>query len=398
MDFKLYLSMSVMMFLEFAIWGAWSPVLAARLLGPLKMTGKQTGWIYGTIPLASIVAPLAAGLIADRWVSTEWILLAAHLIGGILLLVASRKKTFGILFLVMMLYSLCYASTLPLVNSMMFTQLAKYYSDNTQLNAASANIFIWAPVAWVLAGLALTAWRRVKGTGDGSDCLKLGGILSLVMAGFCFFLPHTPPPGAGGDVLPFIKAFGMLSETTFVVFLVISFVVTAQVWFYFLGTAQFLGDLGIKTSNVPAVMTIAQVAQAVFTLFAFGIVLEKLGFKWALASGVFCWLVMYIFYSVKKPVILVVSSMGFHGIAYVLFVIGGQIYVNSVAPPEIISSAQALLFVVTMGFGFFLGTQFTGVVMDRYSSDGKFNWRCIFLVPCILTFICAITFLLFFNG
>jgi hypothetical protein len=90
--------------------------------------------------------------------------------------------------------------------------------------------------------------------------------------------------------------------------------------------------------------------------------------------------------------------MAFHGIGYMLFVIGGQIYVNSVAPPEIISSAQALLFVVTMGFGFFLGTQFTGIVMDRFSTDGKFNWRPIFLVPCVLTLICTITFLLFFNG
>ncbi len=387
-----------MMFLEFAIWGAWSPVLAARLLGPLKMSGKQTGWIYGTIPLACIVAPLAAGLIADRWVSTEWILLTAHLVGGILLLVASRKKTFGSLFTVMMLYSLCYAATLPLVNSMMFTQLAKHYSDNTELNGASANIFIWAPVAWVLVGLGLTAWRRKKGTGDGSDCLKLGGILSLIRAGFCFFLPHTAPPGGGGDVLPIIKAFEMLSDTTFLIFLIISFVVTTQLWFYFLGTAQFLQDIGIKTSNVPAVMTIAQIAQAVFTLFVFGFVLEKLSFRWALAGGVFCWLVMYIIYSIKKPVILVICSMSFHGIGYVLFVIGGQIYVNSVAPSEIKSSAQALLFVVTMGFGFFLGTQFTGIIMDRYSTDGKFNWRPIFLVPCVLTLVCAVTFLLFFNG
>ena len=398
MDIRLYLSMSILMFLEFAIWGAWSPVLAARLLGPLKMSGKQTGWIYGTIPLACIVSPLAAGLIADRWVSTEWILLTAHLVGGILLLAAARKKTFGTLFTVMMLYSLCYAATLPLVNSMMFTQLAKCYSDNTELSAASANIFIWAPVAWVLVGLGLTAWRRVKGTGDGSDCLKLGGILSLIMAGFCFFLPHTAPPGSGGAVLPFIKAFEMLSDTTFLIFLIISFVVTTQLWFYFLGTAQFLQDIGIKPSNVPAMMTIAQIAQAVFTLFVFGFVLEKLGFRWALAGGVFCWLAMYIIYSMEKPVILVICSMSFHGIGYVLFVIGGQIYVNSVAPPEIISSAQALLFVVTMGFGFFLGTQFTGVVMDRYSTDGKFNWRPIFLVPCVLTLVCTVTFLLFFNG
>ncbi len=398
MDIKIYLSMSILMFLEFAIWGAWSPVLATRLLGPLKMNGKQTGWIYGTIPLAAIVAPLVAGLIADRWFPTEWILLTAHLIGGILLLVASGRKTFGKLFTVMILYSLCYTATLPLVNSMMFAQLAKCYSDEAQVSAASANIFIWAPVAWVLAGLGLTAWRRIKGTGDGSDCLKLAGILSLIMAGFCFFLPNTPPPGAGGDVLPFVKAFSMLNDTTFLIFLIISFVVTTQMWFYFLGTAQFLQDLGIKPSNVPAVMTIAQIAQALFTLFAFGIVLKELGFKWALAGGVSCWLIMYILYSMKKPVSLVVGSMAFHGIAYVLFMIGGQIYVNSVAAPEIRSSAQALLFVVTTGFGFFLGTQFTGIVMDRYNIEGKFNWRPIFLVPCVLTFICTVTFILFFNG
>ena len=396
MEFKLYLIISTMMFLEFAIWGAWSPVLASRLLGPLKMNGKQTGWIYATIPLASIVSPLIAGMIADKWIATEWILLTAHLIGGVLLLVASSKKKFGSLFSFMMLYSLCYTATLPLVNSLMFTQLGKSYTE-AEVGAKSANIFIWAPIAWMLAGLALTVWRRVKGTGDGSDCLKLGGILSLVMAGFCFFLPHTPPPGTGGDALPFIKAFSMLGDSTFLIFMVISFVVTTQMWFYFLGTAPFLGDLGIKDSNVPAVMTIAQIAQAVFTLFVFTYVLENLGFKWALTGGVACWLVMYVLYSLKKPVGLVVGSMAFHGIAYVLFMIGGQIYVDSVAPAEIKSSAQALLFVVTTGFGFFLGTQFTGIVMDKFNVDGKFNWRPIFLVPCVLTLICVITFLLFFN-
>ncbi|MCP4454634.1 MAG: nucleoside permease, partial [Planctomycetes bacterium] len=56
MDAKVYLSLSLMMFLEYAIWGAWSPVLSARLLGPLKMSGKQTGWIYGTLPLACMIA------------------------------------------------------------------------------------------------------------------------------------------------------------------------------------------------------------------------------------------------------------------------------------------------------------------------------------------------------
>ena len=387
-----------MMFLEFAIWGAWSPVLATRLLGPLKMNGKQTSWIYGTIPLACIIAPLFAGQIADQWIATEWILFTAHLIGGILLLIAARKKTFGSLFGVMMLYALCYAATLPLVNSLMFAQLGKIFADNNVVNAKSAYIFIWAPVAWSLVGLGLTGWRRLKGTGDGSDCLKLGGILSLIMAAFCIFLPHTPPSNMGGDALPFVKALSMLNQTNFLVFLIISFVVSTQVWFYFLGTAPYLQDIGVQPKNVPAVMTIAQIAQAVFTLFALGFFITKLGFKWTLAIGVSCWLVMYVIYSLKKPKTLIVGSMGLHGIAYVLFMIGGQIYVNSVASDDIKSSAQALLFVVTAGLGFFLGTQFTGLVMDRFSTDGKFQWRPIFLVPCALTLLSAIAFLVFFKG
>jgi len=394
MTIQLYLSLSLMMFLEFAIWGAWSPVLATRLLGPLKMNGKQTGWIYGTIPLASMVAPLIAGQIADQWLATEWILLVAHLIGGILLLISASKKTFKGLFTIMGLYAFCYAATLPLVNSLMFAQLAKCYGDGDKVNATSAYIFIWAPVAWILVGWGLTAWRRVKGTGDGSDCLRLGGLLSLVMAAFCLLLPHTPPQNAGGDALPFVQAFEMLSNNNFLIFLIISFVISTQVWFYFLGTAPYLQDIGVQTKNIPAVMTIAQIAQAVFTLLAFGYFMNKLGFKWTLACGAMCWLIMYLIYALKKPKILVIGSMALHGIAYVLFMIGGQVYVNSVAPEEIRSSAQALLFVVTVGLGFFLGTQFTGVVMDRFNTEGKFQWRPIFLVPCVLTLLGVLAFLL----
>ena len=101
MPWSLYLRLSLMMFIQFAVWGAWSPVLAARLLGPLKMSGKQTGWIYGTISLGAIVSPLIAGQIADRWIATEWFLTAAHLVGGVLLIVAAGRKTFGSLFAVM---------------------------------------------------------------------------------------------------------------------------------------------------------------------------------------------------------------------------------------------------------------------------------------------------------
>jgi MFS family permease len=71
MEWKLYFALSFVMFMEYAVWAAWMPVLAARLLGPLKMTGKQTGWIYATFPLACIFMPLVSGQLADKYVNTE---------------------------------------------------------------------------------------------------------------------------------------------------------------------------------------------------------------------------------------------------------------------------------------------------------------------------------------
>ena len=117
----IYIRLSLVMFFEYAVWGAWAPVLAARLLGPLKMSGKQTGWIYTTVPLACIVSPLLAGQLADRYLNLEWILAGAHLIAAILMIVAVRQKTFGGLFLTMLGWSFCYAATMPLVNSVLFS-------------------------------------------------------------------------------------------------------------------------------------------------------------------------------------------------------------------------------------------------------------------------------------
>ena len=102
-DTGTYIQISAVMFLQYAVWGAWAPVLAARLLGPLKMTGKQTGWIYGTLPIACIVSPLVSGLLADKYMNTEWVLAIAHGLGAILMFLAIRQQTFNGLVMVMLL-------------------------------------------------------------------------------------------------------------------------------------------------------------------------------------------------------------------------------------------------------------------------------------------------------
>jgi len=377
MSTTLYLQLSALMFMEYAVWGAWMPVLAARLLGPLQMSGKQTGWIYATLPLASMITPLLAGQLADKYVDTRWILAACHAVGVLLLFVASRTSKFKPLFLVMLGYSALYAATIPLVNSLMFSHL-------TDPGKQSPGIFIWAPVAWALVGYALTGWRNLrKGEGDGSDCLKFAAILSVVMALVCIVQPATPPKG--GEGVPILKALSMMSNPTFAVFIIVSLVVAGMMQFYFLGTARFLQDMGVSAKNVPGIMGIAQAAQALATLFLLGLFFSKLGPKWTLTIGALSWLLLYVAYTIRAPKGVLVASQVFHGLAYVMFMIAGQMYVNAVAPAEIVGSAQALIILVTTGIGLFLGTQVAGIVMDRSLVEGKFNWSKVFLVPLIAT-------------
>jgi MFS family permease len=383
-----YVPLSLVMFLEFAVWGAWAPVLAARLLGPLKMTGKQTGWIYATLPLGCIVAPLLSGQLADRWLNAEWILAAAHLAGVVLLLIAAKQQSFRGLLLVMFVYSFCYAATMPLANAVLLAHVPDV--------ATRSKVFIWAPIAWALVGYGLTGWRMTrKAEGDGRDCLVLAAVLSGLMAAACLLLPATPPSGIGG--IPIVEAFAMLKQPDFLVFILISLVVAGTMQFYFLGSARFLIDAGLPGSKVPGTMAIAQAAQAVATCFALGYFLDHLGFKWTLTIGAACWAALYAAYVVSRPLSLLVFSQPMHGLAYVLFIIAGQVYAGKVGP-EIPGSMQALIFAATTGVGLFLGTQLAGAAMDRYSTAGQFQWRKVWSVPLVIVLAGVVALVLAFQG
>ena len=389
----LYLSLSGMKFLEFTIWGAWAPVLASRILGPLKMSGKQLGWIYATLPIACFVAPMAAGQIVDRWCPTEYYMAGSHLVGGLFLLAAARATRFLPLFLLMFGHCLCFAPTLAMVNSLTFAHL-----PDPQVNYF--RIRLWGAVSWVLIGVALTLWRRSgKLQVKSADSLILAAVCSFVMGLFCFTLPHPPPANTGSSAMPFLKAIGMLSDPNFVVFIVISFIVTTQLQFYYLGTSRFLEDLGTSHSAIPAAMSIAQVAQVVAMGVILNYIFKPLGFQWTLVMGTAFWLIMFLAYARMQPRALVIGSMALHGLAFAFFFDAAYLYINEKCPTDIRASAQSLYVAVTQGLGLFLGTQFTGVMMDRYrGADGKFRWRPIFLIPCVLLTLCTLAFAVLFKG
>lgn len=390
MNWPLYTKLSLMMGLQYAIWGAWAPVLAARLLGPLKLNGKQTGWVYGTLPLACIVAPLISGQLADRYFNSEHILVAAHLLGAVFMFIAARQERFVPLLAAMFGHSLCYAAALPLVNSVMFAHVT------TETGINEGHVFMWAPIAWALVGYGLSAWRFRFKTGDrGVDCMYLAGGLAVVMAMACLTLPATPPARAG--TAPILDAMAMLKQPNFLVFVLVSMVMAGLMQFYFLGSAPFLQSIGIGNRSVPATMAIAQAVQTVATFLLLGPMTEKLGFKTTLIIGAASWAILYGVYAftTSRPVIVAVQAL--HGLAYVLFIIAGQMFANTMATEAVRSSMQALIFAATTGVGLFLGTQLAGGVMDRFGGEGGFRWSKIFAVPFTISVACIVIFALAFR-
>ena len=190
----------------------------------------------------------------------------------------------------------------------------------------------------------------------------------------------------------------ILKDVNFLIFIIVSMVFFTLMQLYFLSTAPFMQDIGIPSKNVPASMGIAQAVQAIATFFLMALFLEKLGTKWTLVVGSSFWFLLYIIYINEKPRWLIVAGQSLHGLAYVLFVIVGQIFANSLASQETISSMQALYFAVTTGIGMLLGTQFSGFLMDKFRKEEKFQWRQIFIVPAAIALVCILVFAVFFKG
>jgi predicted MFS family arabinose efflux permease len=234
-----------------------------------------------------------------------------------------------------------------------------------------------------------------KEPGDGSDCLYFASLLSALMVLGCLLLPANPPAGEG---MPIVATLSQLGDPNFLLFILVALVVAGLMQFYFLGSAQFMQDSGISSKYVPASMALAQAAQAAATFFLFGIFLANVGFKWTLVIGGSCWVVLYAIYVIGRPNALLVAAQPLHGLAYVFFIIFGQVFAESVAAADIRASMQALYFVATTGIGLFLGTQFAGIVMDRNNVNGKFQWSKIWGVPAVITLAGILLLALLFQN
>jgi len=395
----LYFRLFVMMFLQYAIWGAWAPVFG-EVLDSMGYSGSQIGFIFSLMPLACILAPFIGGQLADRYMPTQWFLAIAHVGTGIALLFTAAQREFSELSWLMFLACMLYAPTLALTNSLSFQHMKKVERD-------FGLVRVGGTIGWIVAGLVLTAWRSGRLAGilgpvpELHDCLVLAGWAAVAMGVYCITLPHTPPDREGAKPWAFVEALGLLKNPVFAIFMVISFVVTTELQFYYVLTSPFLAAIGVDPDQIPAWMTLAQWAEILVMAVALPLALPRLGIRKTLAIGVIAWPVRYIIFSIGSPVWLVIGSLTMHGFCYVFFFTVSQVYVNQVARKDIRASAQSLHALITLGIGSYIGSLFCGWIKDYFTTGSGdtavTDWRWVFAIPIFLTVACAIAFMIFFK-
>jgi nucleoside transporter len=408
LDMGLRLRLSVMMFLQFATWGAWF-VIMGNYLDSRRFSKGEIGSIYGTMALGTIFAPLFIGQIADRFFSSERLMAVLHLLGAGLLYWMAQIQEPALFYWVALLYALVYSPTLALSNSIAFTHVPDGGRDFPGLRVLGT--VGWIAANWII-GLLLAITPTAVGQPMSNEPFLLGAVFSWMLGIFSFFLPHTPPPGKAGDALPFLKAIGLLREFSFAVFFGVSFVITIVLAFYYGFTGIYLEKgVHLEGDNVAPVMTIGQFAELMLLPFL-PYFLTRWGMKWVLAVGMLCWGIRYALFALYAEADtemlypLVLLGIALHGVCFDFFFAAGFIHVDNTAPPEIRGSGQALFTFLTYGVGMWLGNMVSGQLGDFYTTKwldaaGKeiteTNWTMFWLLPAVGVLICFAAFVLFFR-
>ena len=371
------LKLSVMMFIQYFIWGAWWVTLATYLSQTLEFDGSQIGAAYGTTALAAMISPFFVGLVADRFFSTERILATLHIVGGIVLYSASTMSGFGQFYLMVIVYALLYMPTLALTNSLSFHHLKDSAREFPRVR-------VLGTIGWIVAGV-LVGRLALEAT---AVPMQIAAGASIVMGLYCLFLPHTPPTATAGpvrvrDVLG-LDALSLMKDRAFAVFVIGSFLLSIPLQFYYTFTNLYLYELGM--SEPATKMTMGQMSEIIFMILMPWFLI-RLGVKKILLIGMLAWAVRYALFAygnVGSLVWMLYLGILLHGICYDFFFVTGQIYVDQKADVRIRAAAQGFIAFVTLGAGLFIGALVSGAVVEAYTITGgalPHDWRTIWLIP-----------------
>jgi len=389
--------LSFMMFLEFFIWGAWFVTMGTFLSKGLGALDTEIGMAYETQSWGAIIAPFIIGLIADRFFDAKIILGIIHLMGAVLLYMASQSSGFAAFYPYILGYMLVYMPTLALVNAIAFNQME-------DPSAQFPSIRVWGTVGWIAAGLmiGLMKWESANLL-ENTFLLAAGASLALGLLSFT--LPKTPPKSKGESVslrdILGLDALGMLKDRNYLVFFIASILICIPLAFYYGNANLYLNESGVE--NAAAIMTLGQASEVLFMLLL-PLFLKKYGIKMTLFIGMLAWVVRYLLFAYGDGTTgagysMLIGAIVLHGICYDFFFVSGQIYTDYKAGEKFKGAAQGLITLATYGVGMLIGFRIGGmIVQQNVIADGGHAWQVVWIIPaCIAGVVGLLYFITFKN-
>lgn len=402
MKAALRIQFSIMMFLEFFIWGAWYTTIGVFM--SKHNMANLTHWPFTVNPIAAIIAPFFVGLIADRYFATQKVLGILHILGAVFMFLTPAAAGNPLVFILLLLaYNICYMPTMSLANTICFHKMSDQEKEFPLIR-------VFGTIGWIVAGLLISfvLSRFVPADIKPEETaipLYLTAGASLVLGIYSFFLPNTPPPAYGKKVsaksIIGVDAFKQLGSSSFYVFLLCSFLICIPLAAYYNFTQLFLS--GARFEHIAATQTIGQVSETLFImLMPFFFI--RLGVKWMLAAGMLAWILRYVLFALGAPDLvtwMILTGIALHGICYDFFFVTGQIYVDKKASASIRAQAQGLIVFVTYGVGMLVGAQTAGMVYNSFlGSSGSLTlqqWQSFWWIPAAFAAAVLVLFILLFK-
>ena len=395
--------LSVMMFVEWFIWGAWFVPLW-QYLNKLGFSPSEIAWSYSSTAIAAILSPVLVGVIADRYFAAQKVLGWLHLVGGALMLLLAWQTQFSTFFPLLVVYALTYMPTVALTNSIAFANIRDTEKDFPRIR-------VLGTLGWIASGLGvgfmLPPLLGMDNVSDTNMPLIVTALASVLLGLYSFMLPNTPPKvGQRTDIkdLLGLNALGLLRDRSFAIFALCSFLFCMPLAFYYQFANGYLTQVGLE--NATGWMTLGQVSE-IFAMLALPFLLKRYGIKKVLLLGFVTAGIRYVLFIYGGTADVLMYSMLFigillHGVSYDFYFVTGYIYVDKKAPAHMRTAAQGLITLICQGFGSFIGNWLGGRAMTAFQlpeahNGMTFDWFTVWGVGAAMVFAVMLLFILFFR-